>query len=253
MNDFDAHIGTALRDRVADVHPDLDRLVAASTRAGTRIRRRRTAGVSLASALAVAAVAVVATQIAGGGQTRSVDPSVPIASEPTATAVSTAATPEVPRNADGLAVGETIDFGGDDTGTVVVRRATSVILVRSMDSERLSDDVARYPHTPIVWEDTTGPTGQPPVTVSAKGWFCQWFVADEKGICSTGGAMVTVNWRPASEHAGFADPARADVPGAKAHTYVGPVHGDLFLTIQPMAIGTSQQAIDALAGALAWR
>jgi len=169
MNDFDAHIGTALRDRVADVHPDLDRLVAASTRAGTRIRRRRTVGVSLASGLAVAAVAVGASQIAGGSQTRSVDPHLPLASEPTSSVAveSTPASPEMRRNADGLALGDTVDLGGGDVGTVVQRRGTVVILVRTMDSERLTALVAGYPHTPFVWDSPVGSGGRPPVSSAA--------------------------------------------------------------------------------------
>jgi hypothetical protein len=57
--DNDDHgLTTALRDRLDDVRPDLDRLVAVATRQGTRIRRRTRLAVSVGSVAGVAAVAV---------------------------------------------------------------------------------------------------------------------------------------------------------------------------------------------------
>jgi hypothetical protein len=99
MNDpVDFGLGTAMRERVADVDPDLDQLLAVSVRAGTRIRRRRGVAVSLAAAVGVAAVAVGAVQIAGGAGTRAVDGGVGFGAEPTDTATSTP-TPAAPATA----------------------------------------------------------------------------------------------------------------------------------------------------------
>lgn len=75
MNDHDpTPFGDALRERVRDERPDLDRLVDVSTRTGTRIRRRRQAGATLAGAAAVAAIAVGGQQLLGDEGTTSRGP-----------------------------------------------------------------------------------------------------------------------------------------------------------------------------------
>ena len=58
-------LGTALHERLRDEQPDLDRLVRASTLAGTRIRRRRRAGAALAGTAGVAAVVVGVAMLDG--------------------------------------------------------------------------------------------------------------------------------------------------------------------------------------------
>lgn len=66
--DLSGGLGTALRDRVADEHPDLDRLLSVSTRAGTRLRRRRTAAASVGvAAVSVAMAGIVGSALGGGG------------------------------------------------------------------------------------------------------------------------------------------------------------------------------------------
>ena len=82
MTDDRTPFGTALHDRVRDEHPDLDRLIRVSTSRGTRIRRWRRAGASLAVGAGVAAVAVVGSQLTGSGGTTSGEPG--FASQPTA-------------------------------------------------------------------------------------------------------------------------------------------------------------------------
>ncbi len=62
--------GTALHDRVRDEHPDLDHLVRAATRSGTRIRRRRHAIATAVTASGVAAVAIGVAML-GGSDLRS--------------------------------------------------------------------------------------------------------------------------------------------------------------------------------------
>lgn len=66
-------LGSALRDRVRDEHPDLERLLAGATRAGTRIRRRRRAGAAGGTAAAVAVVAIIGVQLGGGASPTSLD------------------------------------------------------------------------------------------------------------------------------------------------------------------------------------
>jgi hypothetical protein len=76
--------GTALEERVRDEHPDLDQLIRSSTRAGTRIRRTRRAGVVVAAAAGVAVVAVGVAALQGSDGTATEQP--PVADDPTPTA-----------------------------------------------------------------------------------------------------------------------------------------------------------------------
>jgi hypothetical protein len=89
-------LGTALRDRVRDEHPDLDQLVRVATLRGTRIRRVRRAGASLAAVAGVAVVAVAGAQLTGSEA--SSDSMTPIASDPTA-APTTSPSPTAPSSA----------------------------------------------------------------------------------------------------------------------------------------------------------
>ena len=71
-HDDDQGLSTALRDRLDDIRPDLDRLVAVATRQGTRIRRRTRIAVSLGT---VAGVAAVTAAVALGSSWAGSDPS----------------------------------------------------------------------------------------------------------------------------------------------------------------------------------
>lgn len=89
-HDRDADLlGNALHERVRDERPDLDDLVAGATRAGTRIRRRRRAGASLAAVAGVATIALLGSQLTGssgttgGGPTFADQPSVGVPTVPT--------------------------------------------------------------------------------------------------------------------------------------------------------------------------
>ena len=90
----DGHgLTTALRDRMEDVRPDLDRLVAVATRQGTRIRRR-TRIASFGSALGVAAVAVaVGASWTGTGSSGAREQQLGFGDEPSASASSSPAAP----------------------------------------------------------------------------------------------------------------------------------------------------------------
>ena len=90
MNDELPGLGTALRERVADEHPDLDRLISVSTRTGTRLRRRRTAALSAGTVAAgVAVVGIVGASLGGAGRSPGVEPG--FASQPPAASLRTAA------------------------------------------------------------------------------------------------------------------------------------------------------------------
>jgi hypothetical protein len=100
MTDDRTPFGAALHARVRDEHPDLDQLIRVSTTRGTRIRRWRRTGVSIAVAAGVAAVAVAGSQLTGSGATTGGEPgfaSQPTpASTPTAQADTTPAAPVLP-------------------------------------------------------------------------------------------------------------------------------------------------------------
>jgi hypothetical protein len=94
-HDDPTQFSAALRERVRDEDPDLDQLIQVSTRTGTRMRRRRTLGMSVASVAAgVAVVGIVGASLGGSGGTPGTEPGV--AAEPTATASSVA--PKVPKD-----------------------------------------------------------------------------------------------------------------------------------------------------------
>ncbi|MDH2416390.1 hypothetical protein [Nocardioides sp. CER19] len=241
MTDFDSRLGTALHDRVAGVHPDLDHLVAASTRAGTRIRLRRRAGVSLAAATGVAVVAVGGAQIAGGSDPRQVDGG--FAAEPRQTA-SAAPTPTKAPLADGLV------FSLHGRDVTVSRWGHS--WVADLDSEAPQSDVAAvkelYPRITAVtpWEALPPLVDHVPVTFSAPGWTCDLAGGDDKGGCTADdGRLVSVIWRRASDYAAFTAKSADD------GYFVSKVHDGLFVTLQP-GQGTSKTAADELGATLHW-
>jgi hypothetical protein len=89
MNHDDTALAAALRERVRDEDPDLDQLIQVSTRTGTRMRRRRTLGVSVAGVAAgVAVVGIVGASLGGSGSTPGTEPGV--AADPTPTVSSIA-------------------------------------------------------------------------------------------------------------------------------------------------------------------
>jgi hypothetical protein len=95
MTDHLPGLDTALRDRVADEHPDLDQLIRVSTRAGTRMRRRRSLAASLGGVAAGVAVAgIVAASLGGSARTTGSEPG--LASEPTPTPTPTASASAIP-------------------------------------------------------------------------------------------------------------------------------------------------------------
>ena len=191
---FDTDLGTALRDRVADVHPDLDQLVASATRAGTRIRLRRRIGICVAAAAGVAAIATGAALIGGGSTPKTVDGGVGFAADPTPSAVTS-------------------------------------------------------PVAPTPDPRTTAPAGRAPAEVTAAGWTCEWYLADDKGDCSgPAGKLAGLVIRPAKAYAAWmADHDKGAGPGV----FTTEPHGDVFITVQSGA-GSTDADLAALGRSLRW-
>ena len=145
MTDHDTNpLSTALHERVRDEDPDLDQLIRVSTRTGTRLRRRRTIGISLAGAAAgVAVIGIVGAALGGAGGTTGSEPGV--ASEPTAAASSAApsATPtptysiptgqDLPVHVDPALTGWEFGTAGDDKFPATKGDYFVSVNVRSMD------------------------------------------------------------------------------------------------------------------------
>lgn len=83
MTPEDTVLSSALRERVQHEDPDLDQLIRVSTGAGTRMRRRRTLGMSAAGVAAgVAVIGIVGASLGGSGGTADTEPG--FATQPTA-------------------------------------------------------------------------------------------------------------------------------------------------------------------------
>lgn len=260
MNDPETSFRTALRERVADEHPDYARLSAGAISAGSRIRRRRHITVTIGAAAAVAAFT------AGGlGLAEFLTPAqevTPIASGGPSTAAPAR-----------LEVGQVIEFDNGATGLVVPEsRAETVeltILAKSSLSgsgtgfiillqgaaeviEPLWSDGAlleRYPGVTLAIE------GQPPglLTTPVKapaGWECEWYLADSKASCTAqdGGTAGLVVRAAADYQEWSTDPDKA---GPGSGVYLTEVHDDMFISVQG-GQGTTDAELEALARSLTW-
>lgn len=256
MNESD--LVTALRDRVADVHPDLDQLVAVSTRAGTRIRRRRAIGVSLGAAAGVAVIAVGAVQLAGGTDPRPADGSIGIAAEPTATPTPSA--PALP------AVGSRLVLPSGATATVLDPPSVSAdedarpVLALTAKTPATEADRAwvasTYAPARIVWTvpagseaPAAGLVDHVPAEITVPGWTCEWYLVDDKAACSqTGGGVLGLAVRSAVDHDSWiADHDK----GAGAGVYTTDVHGDIFITVHS-GQGTTDAELAEVGRTLHW-
>jgi hypothetical protein len=260
MTDFDSRLGTALHERVAEVRPDLDHLVATSMRAGTRIRMRRRVGVSIAAAASVACVAAGAAVIAGGGSPRPASDHVGFAAEPSASATPSAAP---------LVAGD--DLTTPHGTTVHVELASRFQLTGEMLSAPSAGTAATFALVlpdgfvggDLAWLTTTYPgqivatasapagglVDQAPVEVTAKGWTCEWFLADDKASCrSAAGHVANLVIRPSAERASWL--ADAD-KGATPDVFTTEAHRQIFLTVQS-GEGATTAEIQAIGDSLRW-
>lgn len=240
MNEQIPGLGTALRDRVADEHPDLDRLIAVSTRAGTRLRRLRAAAASVGVAAAGVAMAGVVGAALGGG-TAGAAPDVatrPAASTP---AEETVTVEELRRLDAGDATRSTTDPAPPE-GLATIDELQRLdrdepesdgVRSRSDDLEQLTQDL---------------PVRLDPAALG--GWQIAP-AADDKLSASKGGAAVSVHVRPLSDLASWSggDPDRP----ASQVVHTGE---DYFVTVQP-GPDTPRAIVDELTAALrydsAWK
>jgi hypothetical protein len=103
-------LSAALRERVRDEDPDLDQLIQVSTRTGARLRRRRTAGISIAGVAAgVTMIGIVGASLGGSGGTTGSEPG--FATQPTAVSTSPDVLPTLTNMAPSVHDGPTISTG----------------------------------------------------------------------------------------------------------------------------------------------
>lgn len=202
MTDDHNPFGSSLRDRVRDEHPDLDRLVSGSARAGTRIRRRRQAGGVLATAAAVAAVAVGGDQLLGEDGTTSRGPGFTTA--PTSSSSTSGPTPE---NVN------------PDRETITLQEL----------SERLDEAAATNGKgRPLGQDEVTRIPDGAPFSVGAPGWTCDPPL-DEKFSCAKDGDSIDLVWRDAASRPKYLGP-----DGYGPDTFVSEAHGGIFVTVEPL-------------------
>lgn len=266
MTDLEPRLESAIRDRVAHEHPDLDRLVAGSVRAGTRLRWRRRSGVVLAAATGVAAVAAVAAvsgQLGDGAGTSPGRGNVGVAAKPTSTPTAPALQVAVPGESVQAPNGADVHFrgpsrswrewkaGGGPAGqeppvnALVGLRNLHVGRGPALTADELVAAAetwlrATYSNVGSVEnaEPQAGDTGArevAPFTVTAPGWTCSE-PGDEKFDCTNGGRSVHLVWRDASSHDAYAA-GTVD----KGGDWVSDVHGGVFVTIDgPGALEVGQ-------------
>lgn len=202
--DLSGGLDTALRDRVADEHPDIDRLISVSTRAGTRLRRRRAAAASLSVAAVSVAMAGVVGAALGGGATGSAPG---VATEPSASAPAdeTVTVDELRRLDEGEAAG-----AGPDVATppdaAAPDETMTVDELQRLDEGEPQTDGARSRSDDLDELIQSLPVHVDP---SSSGWGLGT-PADDKFSAHKEGYLLSVNVRPRSELASWSgdDPDR---------------------------------------------
>jgi hypothetical protein len=203
MNDDHNPLGPALRERVRDEHPDLDRLVRGSTHAGTRIRRRRQAGGVLVTAAAVAAVAVGADQLLGEDGTTSRGPG--FATAPTS---STSTSGPAPQD---------VNPAGED-----------ITLQELQERLEAAEGTAGGKARPLGHDESARVPEGAPFSVGAPGWACDP-PANEKFSCAKGTDSVHLVWRDSVSRPKYLGP-----DGYGPDTFVSEAHGGIFVTVEPL-------------------
>lgn len=254
----------ALHAQVDTVEPDLDRLVAGSTRQGTRIRNVRRGGIALGAVAAVGVIGAVGygSSLLGGTPTPTEEPGF-VAASPSGT---TSVPPKVPAPEDGTTL------SSKQKGTIsarvdrVIRQeapgvaysidpASAVIefgqTIPARQYRALGDAlpgwrIVRFSGGAV---GATGLVDEVPVTVTATEWSCSWYLEDDKAACTDAdGGVAGLVIRPASEHDEWtSSPDKGAVPGV----HVSEVHGDVFITVQG-GQGTTNAEIRELGESLRW-
>lgn len=236
----ETRFGTALREHADRTTIDLDRLATGAVRTGTRIRRRRRAGIGIAG---LAAAAVITTPLAisqWGG-----DSGVDDTSDGVDVASGTSPAPNAELNEEEQVVALLDRIGivaaVDRVNRVVAPSSSSISVDQRRELEEglppgwrveLRDPVSREQVVDEV-----------PVEIP-EGWTCEWFLADDKGTCeSDTGLLTAVVFRPESDYAKY--------EGGYDDYAVSELHHGYFMTIQPVPPMTKADAHD-LAEAMEW-
>lgn len=221
MTDDIPGLGTALHERVRDEHPDLDRLISVSTRAGARLRRRRTAVVTLGCAAAVVAVVGIAGLPLGEG---------------------TAGSEPGPATQPSSSASESVQAG--DLQRLDKRLATEGSV--SGDEVQLGQLRGLGDETDTNGEPTRAQLLPVHVAKSLPGWQIST-PADEKFSAAKGRQRISVNVRALSELNAWSgnDPDHS----AGQITHVG---DNYFVTVQPDR-GVPQALVDELVDALRYQ
>ncbi|HET7388800.1 MAG TPA: hypothetical protein VFJ19_19270 [Nocardioidaceae bacterium] len=222
MNDLDidpADLERLLHERVGDLHPDLGARAARAIRVGTRIRRRRRVGAGLGAVAGVAAVGAAGYQLVPGAGPDHAEAG--FAGGPTA-------------SPSALVTAHATGCGTGGSPTLGDQQDTS-----SLQAMCASEASQPSPHS--------SPTPEKlPVTLDAPGWRCDQ-PADEKFICTSGGASAQVTMRPANEYQAYTTDPDKVTPGQ----YVSAVHGDVFAVIVP-GPNTAATTVQQLGRYLVW-
>ena len=266
MNDPETSFRTALHERVADQHPDYARISAGAISAGSRIRHRRRITVTVGAAAAIGAFAASGLGLSQFLNTTAVDQApLGAAGAPSASASPSAAP---------LAAGQSLDLGDGVTGQVVTNdeARTMDITVQAVSGlrgagtgftivlsglagaveQKWSNDtlLEDYPGIRIATEGARKglvdkvPVEQPP------GWTCEWSLIDDKASCtSKDGGVAGLVIRPAEDYQVWS--TSPDKAGPGSGSYITPVHGDIFISVQS-GEGTTDAELEALASSLRW-
>ncbi|GGU32276.1 hypothetical protein [Nocardioides albus] len=267
MSDPQFDLSTALRDRVADEHPDVVRLTADAIAEGSRLRRRRHVVVTAGAAAAVGAFVAGGLGLSQLLATTAVDE----ASLGAASAPSTSAS----ASAGALATGQTVDLGNGLTGLVVTNAEADTMDITIQGASMLTGPgtgftmIVSGPEQAVQDYWSAGfPIGQDypglrfateglrqglvdsvPVEVPA-GWTCEWFLIDDKASCtSDDGGVAGLVIRPAKDYKVWSTSPDKGGPGSGA--YVTDLHGDIFISVQS-GQGTTDADLEKLATSLTW-
>lgn len=264
MNDLETSFRTALHERVADQHPDYARISAGAISAGSRIRRRRRITGAVGAAAAVGAFTAGGLGLSQLLTTTAVDqaplgaagaPSASASTPPLASGqrldVGDGVTGQVVTNDKAKTMDITVQavsgLRGAGTGFTIVLSGPAGAVEQKWSNETLLED---YPGVRIATEGARKglvdkvPVKQPP------GWTCEWSLIDDKASCtSEDGGMAGLVIRSAEDYQVWS--TSPDKAGPGSGSYITPVHGDIFISVQS-GEGTTDAELEALASSLRW-
>lgn len=264
MNDPETSIRTALHERVADQHPDYARISAGAISAGSRIRRRRRITGAVCAAAAVGAFTAGGLGLSQFLTTTAVD-QAPLGA---------AGAPSASASTAPLASGQSLDLGDGVTGQVVTNdeAKTMDIIIQSASARPGAGTgftiVLSGPAGAVEqkWSNGTLLEDYPGVTIATEGarvglvdeipveqppgWTCEWYLIDDGASCtSEDGGVAGLVIRPAEDYPDWSK--SADKAGPGSGSYITPLHGDIFISVQS-GEGTTDAELEALASSLRW-